>query len=270
MRDLIELGPDRAVDRQVAMPVDVAPQRRDAVDVGAAIGVVQVGALSLLDHERGFVFAPALLLGERMPQVAEVGGDQIGGGTHDEKLASAAVGTRVTPGQASQRSSGSCCPARASRSGSARATWGSVATSTAPRRAIVSRLLRWILSGASGQGVRTTPATSSPADRAASRVSSVWLIVPSPGRAATTIGRPSPRARSRTECCSLSGTSQPPTPSTTANPPAPTALTIALIRSPRINGRPDSCAARCGDVGGWDPTNITSRGSQPAACASSW
>ena len=34
----------------------------------------------------------------------------------------------------------------------------------------------------------TTPATRSPTARAASTVSSVWLIVPSPGRAATTTG----------------------------------------------------------------------------------
>src|ERR1035441_3507337 len=113
MRNPIELGPDRAVDGRVAMTVDVAPQRRDAVNVGAAIGVVQVGSLSALDHERGFVLPPVLLLGEGMPQVAKVGGDQIGGGAHGEKLAPDAVGTSLSRnaaagrGQASQRSSGS-------------------------------------------------------------------------------------------------------------------------------------------------------------------
>ncbi len=38
--------------------------------------------------------------------------------------------------------------------------------------------------GSSGQGVRTTASTVSPAARAASIVSSVWLIVPRPGEAA--------------------------------------------------------------------------------------
>src|ERR1035441_6016419 len=113
MRDLIELGSDRAVDRRVAMTVDVAPQRRDAVDVGAAVGVVQIGSLLAFDHQRGLVLAPALLLSEGMPQVAEIGGDQIGGGAHGEKLAPDAVGTNLSRnaaagrGQASQRSSGS-------------------------------------------------------------------------------------------------------------------------------------------------------------------
>ena len=43
--------------------------------------------------------------------------------------------------------------------------------------------------GSSGHGVMTTPATVSPPARAASTVSSVWLIVPRPGRAAITTGR---------------------------------------------------------------------------------
>ena len=57
-----------------------------------------------------------------------------------------------------------------------------------PRAAIVSRLERSISVGSSGQGVRTTAATSSPAARAASSVSRVWLIVPRPGEATTTSG----------------------------------------------------------------------------------
>ena len=52
--------------------------------------------------------------------------------------------------------------------------------------------------GSSGHGVRTTAATSRPAARAASIVSRVWLIVPRPGRATTTSGRPRSTARSRT------------------------------------------------------------------------
>ena len=52
--------------------------------------------------------------------------------------------------------------------------------------------------GSSGQGVMTTPATRRPAARAASTVSSVWLIVPSPVRATTTSGSSRSMARSRT------------------------------------------------------------------------
>ena len=57
---------------------------------------------------------------------------------------------------------------------------------------------RAITVGSPGHGVSTTPATARPAARAASSVSSVWLIVPRPGRAATTSGKPSATARSRT------------------------------------------------------------------------
>ena len=59
------------VDRRVAMAVDVAPERRDAVEVAAALGVDQVGALAALDHQRLFL-APALLLGERVPDVVAI------------------------------------------------------------------------------------------------------------------------------------------------------------------------------------------------------
>ena len=45
-------------------------------------------------------------------------------------------------------------------------------------RSIVSRFEASIASGCAGHGVITTPATASPAARAASTVSSVWLIVP--------------------------------------------------------------------------------------------
>ena len=45
MGDPVELVADRRVDPRVAVAVDVAPQRGDAVDVAAAVGVDQVGAL---------------------------------------------------------------------------------------------------------------------------------------------------------------------------------------------------------------------------------
>ena len=69
--DPVELIADRAVDGRVAVPVDVAPQRRGAVDVAGAVGGDQVGALAALDHER-LLLLPAALLGERMPEVTVV------------------------------------------------------------------------------------------------------------------------------------------------------------------------------------------------------
>ena len=62
---------DRAVDPRVAMAVDVAPERGDAVEVAAALDVDQVAALGPLDHQRLFL-APGLLLGERMPEVVAI------------------------------------------------------------------------------------------------------------------------------------------------------------------------------------------------------
>ena len=63
---------------------------------------------------------------------------------------------------------------------------------------MVSRLERSMAPGCAGHGVSTTPATSRPAARAHSSVIRVWLIVPSPGRAAITTGMPRSAARSRT------------------------------------------------------------------------
>ena len=65
----VELVADRLVDPRVPVAVDVAPERGDAVDVAAAVGVDQIRALAPLDHER-LLFRPSLLLGERMPDVA--------------------------------------------------------------------------------------------------------------------------------------------------------------------------------------------------------
>ncbi len=75
---------------------------------------------------------------------------------------------------------------------------GSVSTLTPPSSSIVSRLDRSIVLGDRGQGVRTTSAISRPAVRAASIVSSVWLIVPRPGGAAIDERQASSTARSRT------------------------------------------------------------------------
>ena len=74
MGDALELVADRLVDQRVAVAVDVAPQRGDAVDVAPPVGVDQVGALAALDHQR-LLLGPVALLRERVPDVAliEVG-----------------------------------------------------------------------------------------------------------------------------------------------------------------------------------------------------
>ncbi len=69
--DAVELFAQRRVDAGVAMPVDVAPQRGDAVDVAPALAVDQLRSLSPLDHQRLFL-DPALLLGERVPEMVAV------------------------------------------------------------------------------------------------------------------------------------------------------------------------------------------------------
>ena len=79
MGDGVELRLHRLVDPRMAMAVHVAPQRRDAVDVAAAVGVDQVGALAALDDQR-VLLLPALLLRERMPEVTAV----VGGEAHWE------------------------------------------------------------------------------------------------------------------------------------------------------------------------------------------
>ncbi len=76
VRDPVELGADGGVDRGLAVPVDVAPERRDAVQVPAAVGVDQVVALGRGDHER-VGGEPLLHLGEGMPEVGVVEGDDL-------------------------------------------------------------------------------------------------------------------------------------------------------------------------------------------------
>ena len=68
MGDVIELIADRLVEGGVAVAVDVAPQRRDAVDVAPAIRVDQVGALAGVDRQR-LGLDPSALLGEGVPDV---------------------------------------------------------------------------------------------------------------------------------------------------------------------------------------------------------
>ncbi len=69
--DLVELLAHGGVEHRVAVAVDRAPERGDAVDVAVAVDVDQVAALAALDHQRLFV-GPPLLLGERVPDVVVV------------------------------------------------------------------------------------------------------------------------------------------------------------------------------------------------------
>ena len=71
VRDLLELRAHGTVDRRMGVPVDVAPQRRGAVDVCLAVGVVERAPLGPLDDQR-LLLGPALLLGERVPEDAFV------------------------------------------------------------------------------------------------------------------------------------------------------------------------------------------------------
>src|ERR1700704_6366668 len=62
----------------MAVAVDVAPERRDAVDVAAALRVDQLTAVGSLDDDGCFLH-PSLLLRERVPEVLAVRGDEIHG-----------------------------------------------------------------------------------------------------------------------------------------------------------------------------------------------
>jgi hypothetical protein len=74
--DAVELVAHRGVDARVAVPVDVAPERRDAVDVAVAVDVDQVRALGPIDDQQVLVH-PALLLRERVPEMCAIGGGEI-------------------------------------------------------------------------------------------------------------------------------------------------------------------------------------------------
>src|SRR4051794_7144992 len=164
----------------------------------------------------------------------------------------------------SHRPTGSAAPAAASSSTPV-PTSARVATSTSAIRAIVLTFERCIADGAPGHGVSTTARTSSPAARAASTVKSVCEIVPRPGRAATTTGRPRAAAGSRTVKSTVSGTSRPPPPSTTsASALAPAARAAAIVAAGSIVV-PASSAARWGETAGPNVCGATASGARPAA-----
>ena len=129
-------------------------------------------------------------------------------------------------------------------------------------------------SGSAGHGVITTPATRRPAARAASIVSSVWLIVPRPVRAAITTGRP----RSTREVADQVGGRE-------RDHQAADALDDERVAAlPPRRGRrrraapasistPACSAARCGESGGPKRYGATSSGDWPqfaTEASSSW
>ena len=71
MRDAIELSADRVVDLALLVAEDVAPERRDAVEVAAAIDVDQVIAFAALDQQRLFLAIDGVRR-ERMPEMGVV------------------------------------------------------------------------------------------------------------------------------------------------------------------------------------------------------
>ena len=60
------------------MTVDVAPQRRDAVEIAASVHIDKVVALTSLDDD-WLIGEPCAHLGERMPQVGLIPGGKLFG-----------------------------------------------------------------------------------------------------------------------------------------------------------------------------------------------
>src|SRR5262245_36537878 len=69
--DLVELTTDRLIEFGDAVAVDIAPQRRDTIDVPVAVEVLEPAALGALDDE-GRLSAVGLHRRERMPDVLAV------------------------------------------------------------------------------------------------------------------------------------------------------------------------------------------------------
>ena len=126
-----------------------------------------------------------------------------------------------------------------------------------------SRLERCIAGGSSGHGRQDDAAdVEARRPRAASSVSSVWLIVPRPGRATTTSGRSSSTSEVAHEQAARpvrAGTSSPPTPSRQRVRPSPRAR-AASIKLGRVDRAPASSAARCGETAGPKRSGATAAG----------
>src|SRR5437870_3167182 len=71
MGDPVELRANGVVELRHAMAVDVAPERRDAVDVGVAVEVEEEAPLGTVDDQRAFLRV-GLHRRERMPDVIAV------------------------------------------------------------------------------------------------------------------------------------------------------------------------------------------------------
>ena len=68
MRDPPKLSPDRGVYLRPAMPVDIAPERGDPIQVFLTMNVLEPAAASGADHDRRLALV-LLHLRERMPDV---------------------------------------------------------------------------------------------------------------------------------------------------------------------------------------------------------
>jgi hypothetical protein len=81
-----ELLDHGGVDGRMAVPVDVAPERRDAVDVGVALGVVEVRPVGMFDDHGRLLVLPGLLLSEGMPNGAPIRLDEGRRAAHERQI----------------------------------------------------------------------------------------------------------------------------------------------------------------------------------------
>src|SRR5258708_26091857 len=68
---MTKLSDHRLVDLSLSVPMDVHPQRGDAIEIAVAACIDQVVALAGDDHQR-LVVRPDLHLGKWMPNMAEI------------------------------------------------------------------------------------------------------------------------------------------------------------------------------------------------------
>ena len=117
------------------------------------------------------------------------------------------------------------------------------------RLEVARRCCRQARSGSAGQAPMTTPASASPRCASASRVSAVWLRVPSAGSATTSTRRARSRARSAMVAPSSSyRTSSPPAPSTStrSRSSASVARSAAALSRRSSGGSPRAPGGRGG------------------------
>ena len=213
--------------------------------------------------DRGVLGQPALLLGERMPDVAPVQFSKVATrhGSEDPRHRRARANVRSEAGGVFSESIG-----RGNRQRR---------DVDAQQRARAFRGLKGsIADGCSGQPEITTAATVMPSVRRRSTVSRVSLIVPRPGWVATTTGSAPAFAKSST----LSGGSARAEPSgrrhlrRRSTSPRPAALRRRGRAARERDHTPAVLAARCGETGGPNVNGETCSGvCQPVAPrSSSW